>query len=132
MGMVHRSLIRAREHLEHTLDRTHQPMATEQLTEPATGNLDNRPEAATIEEYLVPGRLYRYIPSGPMNNTIHMVVVVERFLDRYPSASLVTGLNSTVDFTVSRCVTVIDSDSEVETFIMHHYEAATASYEPVE
>lgn len=101
-------------------------MATEQLTEPATGGLDNKPEAATIEEYLVPGRLYRYVAFGPMKNMIYMVVVVERFLDRYPGASL-----STVDFTVSRCVTVINSDSEVETFILHHHEAAMASFEPV-
>lgn len=103
-------------------------MATEQLTEPATGNLDNRPEAATIEEYLVPGRLYRYVGSNsPTLDMLHMVVSVETFLNKYPS----TRANPNVDFRNARCVTYINPHGVVEIHIHTSLMFAKASFEPV-
>jgi hypothetical protein len=103
-------------------------MATEQLTEPATGSLDNKPEAATIEEYLVPGRLYRYVgSSSPTLDMLHMVVLVETFLNKYPSARA----NPNVDFTDARCVTYINPDGVVEIHIHISLMFAKASFEPV-
>lgn len=103
-------------------------MATEQLTEPATDGLDNKPEAATIEEYLVPGRLYRYVGSNsPTLDMLHMVVRVEAFLDRYPSARA----NPNVDFTDARCVTYINPYGVAEIHIHTNLMFAKASFEPV-